>query len=187
MLTSPLPRLQAPTVVARIANHEIAPMKTLLLVSHSRTGGAAQMAEAAASGARGEAVAVRHIAAERAGAADFLAADGYIFAAPENLAALSGAMKDLLDRCYYACLDRLSGRPYAALICAGSDGSGAARQLARILTGWRLRDIAPPLIIRTSAQTPEAILAPKVIGPADLVRCGDLGAAMGAGLAMGVF
>ena len=162
-------------------------MKTLLLVSHSRTGGARQMAEAAAMAARAEPVTVRHLDATAATPEDLLAGDGYIFAAPENLAALSGAMKDMLDRCYYPCLDRLNGRPFAALICAGSDGTGAARQLARIVTGWRLREIAPPLIVRTSAQTPDAILAPKIIAPADLARCADIGAMMGAGLGMGIF
>lgn len=162
-------------------------MKTLLLVSHSRTGGARQMAEAAASAARGEPVIVRHLDAALTTPADLIAADAYLFAAPENLAALSGAMKDMLDRCYYPCLDHLNGRPYAALICAGSDGTGAARQLARIATGWRLREIAPPLIVCTFAQTPDAILAPKRIAPADLARCAELGAMMGAGVGMGVF
>ena len=162
-------------------------MKTLLLVSHSRTGGARQMAEAAAGAARAEPVTVRHIDAGSAGPDDLIAADGYLFAAPENLAALSGAMKEMLDRCYYPCLDRLNGRPYAALICAGSDGAGAARQLARIVTGWRLRAVAPPLIVCTAAQTPEAILAPKTIAPADLARCAALGSMMGAALSMGIF
>ena len=91
-----------------------------------------------------------------------------MFATPENLAAMSGLMKDFFDRAYYAALDRINGRPYATLICAGSDGTGAARQIARIATGWRLRPIAPPLIVCTHATTPEAILAPKVIGAADL-------------------
>ena len=53
-------------------------------------------------------------------------------------------------------LDRINGRPYATLICAGSDGENAARQIARIATGWRLRAIADPLIVCTRAQTPEA-------------------------------
>ena len=116
-----------------------------------------------------------------------LAADGYLFACPENLASMAGVMKDFFDRCYYPVLDRLNGRPYAAMICAGSDGEGAARQIARIATGWRLRAVADPLIICTHAQTPEAILAPKVIPRADLARCEDLGSALAAGLAMGVF
>ena len=48
-----------------------------------------------------------------------------------NLAAMAGLMKDFFDRTYYPALDRISGRPYAVLICAGSDGHSAARQLAR--------------------------------------------------------
>ena len=116
-----------------------------------------------------------------------LAADGFIFATPENLAAISGQLKDFFDRSYYAVLDRVNGRPYASLICAGSDGHNAARQIERIATGWRLRPIAPALIVCTHAQTPEAILRPKVIEAADLARCEDLGAALAAGLALGVF
>jgi hypothetical protein len=73
------------------------------------------------------------------------------------------------------------------MICAGSDGENAARQIARIATGWRLRPVAETLIVRTGAQTPEAILAPKTIDPAALGRCRDLGAALAAGLAAGIF
>jgi NAD(P)H-dependent FMN reductase len=76
-----------------------------------------------------------------------LQADGYIFATPENLAAMSGVMKDFFDRTYYAALDRIAGRPYAVLICAGSDGANAARQVERIVTGWRLKRAAPTLIV----------------------------------------
>jgi multimeric flavodoxin WrbA len=163
-------------------------MKTLLIVFHSLTGGTRQMAEAAAAGASGEVeVTVRLLMASKAGPEDVSRADGYIFATPENLAAMAGKMKDFFDRTYYPALDRINGRPYAALICAGSDGQNAARQIARIATGWRLRPIADPLIIRTNAQTPEAILAPKTIDPPDLGRCRDLGAALAAGLAVGIF
>ena len=116
-----------------------------------------------------------------------LGADGYLFATPENLAAVSGLMKDFFDRTYYAALDRINGRPYATLICAGSDGANAARQIARIATGWRLRAIAEPLIVCTHAQAPEAILAPKHIECTELDRCKDMGAAMAAGLAAGIF
>ena len=126
-------------------------MKTLLIVYHSLTGGTRQMAEAAAQGARSEPdIDVRLLAAPDADGDDVLAADGYIFATPENLAALAGKMKDFFDRSYYAVLDRINGRPYAILICAGSDGENAARQIARIVTGWRLRAIADPLIVCTS-------------------------------------
>ena len=163
-------------------------MKTLLIVFHSQTGGTRAMAAAAAHGAGAEAdVTVRLLHAAAAGPADVLAADGYVFATPENLATMSGLMKDFFDRCYYPALDRVAGRPFVALICAGSDGTGAARQIARIATGWRLRAVAPPLILCTRATTAEAILAPKTLPPADLARCAALGATLAAGLAMGVF
>jgi multimeric flavodoxin WrbA len=162
-------------------------VKTLLVVWHSATGGTQQMADAAARAATDPDITVRQRHARDATAADLLNADGYIFATPENLAAMAGIMKDFFDRTYYAALDRLSGRPYAALICAGSDGENTARQIGRIATGWRLRPIAPPLIIRTNAQTKETIEARKTIDPAGLRRCEELGATMAAGLAAGIF
>lgn len=163
--------------------------KTLLIVYHSMTGGTRQMAEAARDGAaaEGQGVQVRLLHASEAGPDDVLSADGYLFATPENLAAISGQLKDFFDRSYYAVLDHLNGRPYASLICAGSDGQNAARQIARIATGWRLKPVAEPLIICTHAQTTEAILAPKRIAAAELEQCRALGEAMGAGLALGVF
>ncbi|MBS0507217.1 MAG: flavodoxin family protein [Proteobacteria bacterium] len=162
--------------------------KTLLIVYHSLTGGTRQMAEAARVGAAAESgVAVRLLHAAQAGPDDMLAADGYLFATPENLAAISGQMKDFFDRCYYPVLDRINGRPYASLICAGSDGQNAARQLARIATGWRLKAVAEPLIVCTHAQTPAAILAPKQIAADELERCRALGEALATGLALGVF
>jgi len=163
-------------------------MKTLLVVYHSMTGGTERMARAAADGATAEAgVLTRLLHATAAQAADVLAADGYVFATPENLAAISGLMKDFFDRCYYPALDRIGGRPYAALVCAGSDGQNAVRQIERIATGWRLRRVAEPMIVCTRAQTPEQILAPKTIAAADLERCRELGAALAAGLAGGIF
>ena len=163
-------------------------MRTLLIVQHSLTGGTLQMAQAAAEGAMAEGgVQVRLLHASQTAPDDVLAADGYLFATPENLAAISGQLKDFFDRCYYPVLDRINGRPYASLVCAGSDGQNAARQIARIATGWRLKAVAEPLIVCTHAQTPEAILAPKQIGAADLERCRALGEALATGLALGVF
>ena len=163
-------------------------MKTLLIVHHSMTGGSRQMAHAAAAGAAAAgSVQVRLLPAPDAGPQDVLAADGYLFATPENLATMSGLMKDFFDRTYYAALERVNGRPYATLICAGSDGRNAARQIERIATGWRLRAIAEPLIVCTHAQTPEQILRAKQIGREELARCEELGAAIATGLSLGVF
>jgi multimeric flavodoxin WrbA len=163
-------------------------MTTMLIVFHSLTGGTRQMAEAAARGGAMQAdIQIRLMDASKADAADMLNSDGYIFATPENLAAMAGMMKDFFDRTYYAALDRIGGRPYAVMVCAGSDGQNAVRQIERIATGWRLRPVADPIIVCTHAQTPEAIFAPKSIGPDDLSRCEELGAALAAGLALGIF
>ncbi|WP_219895544.1 flavodoxin family protein [Aquisediminimonas profunda] len=144
------------------------------------------MAQAAATGAANEAkVMLRDAAAAEPN--DLLVADGYLFVCPENLASMSGEMKAFFDRCYYPVLGRIEGRPYAVMICAGSDGEGAARQIARIATGWRLKPVAEPLIVCTHAQAPAEILAPKTIAEPDLVRCRELGAAIAAGLALGIF
>lgn len=161
-------------------------MPRLLIVYHSATNGTRQMAEAASTAARQE-IETTLITAAEAGAEDLLAHDGYIFAAPENLAAIAGVMKDFYDRSYYPALGQIEGRPYAQMVCAGSDGENAARQTARIAKGWRLREVQPPLIICTHAQSPDAILAPKIIPDRDLRLCRDLGQALAAGLAMGLF
>ena len=161
-------------------------MAQLLIVYHSRTGGSQQMAEAAFEAAREETETCL-LPAEQAGPDDLLGADGYLFCAPENLAALSGVMKDFFDRCYYPVLGRIEGRAYAQMVCAGSDGENAARQTARIAQGWRLRAVQEPLILCTHAQTPDAILAPKTIPDADLAQCREIGQALAAGLAMGMF
>ena len=167
---------------------KVCPMKKLLVVYNTMTGGTEQLARAAAAGASLEQeIRVNLVRASKAGANELLESDGYIFATPENLAAMSGLMKDFFDRTYYPALDRIRGRPYAILICAGSDGENAARQIARIATGWRLKPIAEPLIICTHAQTPERALAPKTIGAADLERCREIGATIAAGLALGIY
>ena len=163
-------------------------MKQLLIAWHSRTGAARQMAEAAARGAAAAATQLDqagelHIEMRRAADVDadvILASHGFLFCAPENLASLSGEMKECFDRNYYAVLDRIQGRPYACAISAGSDGTGAARQVDRICTGWRLKPVAPALIVNLGAQSAQQILADKVVPQADLDRCEDLGGLLAA-------
>ena len=158
----------------------------LAIIWHSRTGAARAMAEAACAGG-GAPSGARLVAAEAAFPADLLAATGLLFCGPENLGALSGAMKEMFDRCYYPLLGRIEGKPYAAMIAAGSDGSGALRQLQRIVTGWRLREVATPLIVNMGAQTEAEILAPKIVNTSDLEQCRQLGAAMVEGMRLGIF
>ncbi|MFY0596791.1 MAG: flavodoxin family protein [Cognatishimia sp.] len=161
-------------------------MVQLLIIYHSRTGGSQQMAESVFEAAKDECE-TRLVKADDAQPSDLMNADGYIFCAPENLAALSGQMKEFFDRCYYPALGQIEGRPYAQMICAGSDGENAVRQLARIATGWRLKEVQPAIIVNTNSQTEAEILAPKTIPEEDLAKCRDIGQALAAGLAMGVF
>lgn len=70
--------------------------KPLLIVWHSRTGASEALAHAANDGAGGGAallwageVEPRHL----------LDASGYLFVCPENLATMSGEMKEMFDRC----------------------------------------------------------------------------------------
>ncbi|MEN9684011.1 MAG: hypothetical protein RLZZ427_1762 [Pseudomonadota bacterium] len=157
---------------------------TLAIIWHSRTGASQALAQAAhaATGERS-----RLLPAAQVEPADLLAADAYLFACPENLGTMSGAMKEMFDRCYYPMLGQIEGRAYASVIAAGSDGHGAQAQLDRIVTGWRLKRVAEPLIVGFAAQTPAEILAPKIVPAADLARCAALAQALVEGLELGVF
>jgi len=163
--------------------------RMLAIVWHSRTGASEALARAAAEGAAGVSGGggCRLLRVQDCGPDDLLAAAGYLFVGPENLGGLSGAMKELLDRSYYALLGRIEGRPYATIVSAGSDGHGAQAQLDRIVTGWRLRRVAEPMIVNLGAQTPQEILAPKHVPAGHLIRARQLGEALSAGIGMGVF
>lgn len=156
----------------------------LAIIWHSRTGAARAMAAAAYAAARGKA---SLLAADDVTPEQLLAASGFLFVCPENLATMSGAMKEMFDRCYYPLLGRVEGRPYATAIAAGSDGRGAEAQISRIATGWRLRRVADSLIVNLGAQTPEAILAAKSVPPADLLLCASLGETLAEGIALGIY
>lgn len=150
--------------------------KRLLIVYHSQTGNTERMAEAAWQGARS--VLAVHSVLQRAFAttvADLLIADALLIGTPENFGTMSGAVKDLFDRTYYPAEGRMRGRPYAVFISAGNDGRGAAREIARIATGYGWREVQEPFIAR------------KALRSEDLETCREIGAALAAGLEIGVF
>ena len=135
------------------------------------------MAEAVIEGANDEDVDVdvRVLEALEATSEDLLWCDGFILGTPENFGYMSGAMKTFLDRTYYPCEDKLTGKPYAMFIRAGNDGSGAVTSLRRILTGLRVREVQEPVMI---------------VGEFDesrLEECRELGLTLAAGLEAGVF
>lgn len=158
----------------------------LLIIWHSRTGASEQMARAAHEGALAGAPATQCLRADAVTAETVLAASAYLFVCPENLGSMSGLMKEMFDRTYYGVLGQIEGRGFASIIAAGSDGAGAERQLERIVTGWRLKRVAEPMIINFGAQTPEAIAAPKQVDDKVLKNCRDLGEALAEGVLLGL-
>jgi multimeric flavodoxin WrbA len=163
-------------------------MPSLLLVYYSITGGTHQMIDACAAAARSEpGIDVIVKRAQEARADDVLNANAYVFASPEYLGAMSGMLKDFFDRTYYDALGKIEGFPYAIMVCAGSDGIGAAKQIERIATGWRLKSVAAPVIVNVAAQTPSRILAPKTMTASQLRPCAELGSLLAGGLSIGLF
>ena len=151
-------------------------MKTLLIVYHTGGVKTAQMAEAVARGAAGESdvrVVLKRCA--DAGPEDVLAADALVLGTPENFGYMSGMMKDFLERIFYACEGKVNGRPWALLVSAGQDGTGAIASVERIVAGLRLKRVREP------------ILALREITPETLAQCEELGATLAAGIAFGVF
>lgn len=149
-------------------------MTTLLIVHHTTSPALQAMFEAVVAGAstndiEGVEVVVRP--ALTAGAADVLAADGYLLGTPANIGYMSGALKHFFDGIYYPCLAATQRRPYALYVHGNSDTTGAVRAVESIATGLSWRRARPPLC---------------VLGPpsaADLEQCWELGATVAAELA----
>ena len=118
---------------------------------------------------------VRVITAADAQPEDLLSADGLILGTPENFGYVSGALKDCFDRSFYGVEGKLAPLPYAIVINAGNDGSGAQRSIERIANGYPFIRVQEPSIAH---------------GPPDsatLERCAELGGALAAGLELGLY
>jgi multimeric flavodoxin WrbA len=153
-------------------------MKHLLIVYHSQSGGNAKLAQAALRGAQQEVeVETKLLRAFDACTEDLLWADAVIFGSPENFGYLSGGLTDFFARTFYPYLDQAPTQslPYAMFCGTGNDGSGALRQLRRIVTGYRMREVAEPIFVIGD------------IKDEDLQRCEELGLTFAAGLSLGIF
>lgn len=152
--------------------------KRLLLIAHTPSPNTKAMRDALLSGAGHEDiddVELSVIEPLKTVPDDVLKADGILLLTTENLAYMSGAMKDFFDRCYYPCLEQTQGRPYGLIVRAGNDGTGACLAVERITTGLRWRKIDEPLVCRGAWQD-------RFLGD-----CETYGMQMAAGLEAGVF
>jgi len=151
-------------------------VKKLLIVYHTQGTRTTELAEAALAGARS--IEETETTLKRAfdtTAEDLLAADAILFGTPENFGYMSGALKDLFDRTFYACENKVDAKPYAVFVCAGNDGTGAVFNIDRICTGLKLKKVCEPVIAR-KVNTPELV-----------EQARELGATLAAGVAFGVF
>jgi multimeric flavodoxin WrbA len=149
-------------------------MRRLLVVHHTPSPAMQAMLESVLDGARTdeiEGVEVVVAPALTAGAADVLAADGYLLGTPANIGYMSGALKHFFDGIYYPCLEATQRRPYALYVHGASDTTGAVKAVESITTGLKWRPARPPVLVIGQPTTP------------DLEACWELGAVLAAELA----
>ncbi len=154
-------------------------MKRLLIIAHTPSPNTARLRDAALSGACSQEIEGVEVAAQspfETTPEHVVAANGVLLMTPENLGYMSGALKDFFDRCYYPCLEKTQGLPYALCVRAGQGGGdGTRRAVESIATGLRWRAVQEPLILR-GAWREEFV-----------DQCRQLGITMAAGLEAGVF
>ncbi|MDP6705945.1 MAG: flavodoxin family protein [Alphaproteobacteria bacterium] len=152
--------------------------RRLLVVAHAPSVNTRRLFDAVVAGARADGsgnVEITALGPFETGPEEVLAADAIILGTTENLGYMSGALKDFFDRVYYPCLEETQALPYCLYIRAGHDGTGTRRGVETIVTGLRWRAVQEPLICRGDWQ--EGFVE----------QCRELGAAMAAGLDLGVF
>jgi multimeric flavodoxin WrbA len=159
------------------------PVRVLLVVYQSRSGGTQSLVDAAVKGALlainemddigGTTLEVKH--AFDTTPDDVKEATAVLLATPANFGYMSGAMKDFFERVYHLCLEVTAGMPYAMIVKGDSDVDGAATSVERIATGMKWREVLPRLCVVgdvTSDQLDAAL---------------ELGATIAAGLVAGIY
>ncbi len=152
--------------------------KTLLIVGHAPSPNTQAMRDKVEQGARSPdivGVEIITLSPFDTQPGHVIDCDGLILGTTENLGYMSGALKDFFDRIYYPCLEECQGKPYAAYIRAGLDGTGTRRAIESITGGLKWRAVQEPLMCKGDFDN------------AFLDQCHDLGMAMAAGLESGIF
>ncbi len=128
-------------------------MATLLIVHHSPTPTVRSLTDAVVAGAHDDAIEGVDVVvrpALEAGAADVLAADGYLLGTPANFGYMSGALKHFFDTIFLEAGGALSDdgsagsasggkRPYGLWVHGRYDTTGAVRSVQSIVGAlpWR--------------------------------------------------
>jgi multimeric flavodoxin WrbA len=161
--------------------------RSLLIVAHSQSGGTLALAKAALQGAQDTApqVVTQLLPAAQISPEMVKNADGLLIASPENFGYMSGLVKDFFDRCFYPCESVMAGKPYALMVCAGNDGTGAMNAMERLITGWRMQRVHAGLIARRIGG--QAGSAQGWLAEADIAIATEIGATMAAGLEAGIY
>ena len=129
--------------------------KKLLIIAHAPSENTKKMADAVVKGATNpeiEDVEVVSKAPLDTQPDDIITAQAVIIGTTENLGYMAGLVKDVFDRCYYPCLEKTQGFPFAFYIRAGHDGTGTQRAIESITTGLKWRLIQEPLLCRGDFQ-----------------------------------
>ncbi len=150
--------------------------KTLLIVYHSQSGNTERLAKAVEEGALVEkGICVKSLLAFAVTAEDLVSCRALVLCSPEYFGYMSGALKDMFDRTYEQVRDKMAGKSYSVVICAGNDGSGALMSIERIVAGFKLKRVQEPIVSRGAALE-EA-----------LAKCRELGQTFAAGMAFGIY
>ncbi|WP_404361663.1 flavodoxin family protein [Marinobacter sp.] len=151
--------------------------KTLLIVAHAPSENTKKMLEALIKGATDpdiDSVEVRYLPPLETQPDDINSADAIVIGTTENLGYMAGLVKDVFDRCFYGCLEKTEGLPFAFYVRAGHDGTGTRKAIESITTGLKWRLVQEPLICRGEFQKEF------------LDQCEELGLSMAASLEAGI-
>ena len=150
-------------------------MKKLSIVYHTQSRSTEKLANYIYEGCLKEnSVETNLLLAAEADSSTLLSSNGVIFGTPENFGYMSGALKDFFDRTFYEVEEKNINIPYCTFVSAGNDGTGAVREIDRILKGYPMKKIAEPIIVIGQ------------IKEADLQACRDLGQSMACALSQGI-
>ena len=150
----------------------------ILIVYHSQSGNTQKMAQKAAEGANSMAgVEVFLKRASEATLQDLMLCHGLIIASPEYFGYMAGMVKDFFDRTYEEARGKkeIFKKPYAVLISAGNDGTGALNHIDRICLGYQFKKIMAP------------VMAKGVVNREIFAQCEELGKTIAAGCREGIY